>query len=76
MWGRLSSHKFRHRLLWTAGPVVVVGGLVAGAIAVGNTARNQSAPLTNKPAQVYKVPPSAHLTRKDRLALFQVSNEL
>jgi hypothetical protein len=72
--GRLSSHRFRRRLLWTTIPAAVIGGLVVAAILIGNTGHNYATPIDHsKPASVYKMPPHLHLTRGDRGELFVIA---
>jgi hypothetical protein len=72
--GRLSSHRFRRRLLWTLGPLTVVAGVVAAAIAIGNTGRSDQTPIdTTKKAWVYHAPKAMHLSPRDRNALMDLS---
>jgi hypothetical protein len=75
MAGRLSSHRFRRRVLWT----LVAGGMTAaviGAIKVGNTGRSSATPIDHtKPAWVYHPPPHLYLTKADRLELFDTATK-
>lgn len=74
MAGRLSSHRFRRRLLWTLGPLSVVGGVVAAAVAIGNTGTSDQTPIdTTKKAWVYHAPKAMHLSPTDRKALMDLS---
>jgi hypothetical protein len=74
--GRLSSPRFRRRLAWSLGSVVVVGGAVTGALLVGNTGHSSATAIDRtKPAWVYKAPPSMTLSRADRLELFRTSSQ-
>jgi hypothetical protein len=75
MRGRLASYRFRRRLYWTCGAVMVLSGIVVGAILVGNTGRKNVAPLIDKPAQVYTEPPAMSLSEADRLRLYQASTK-
>jgi hypothetical protein len=74
MKSRLSSPRFRRRLYWSIGLVVVVGALVGGAIYVGNTGRSNATPLINKPAWVYREPARMQLTEADRRDLFEAAS--
>lgn len=72
---RLSSPRFRRRLLWLGGSACVVAALVALAVHLGNTGRSNATPIdkTKKP-WVYKTPAHMALTKQDRLELFQTSS--
>lgn len=71
MTGRLASPRFRRRTAWAIGFLVVVGGLVGGAIAIGNTAHHKASPIDrSKRAVFYRTPATVRLTPKERLALF------
>jgi hypothetical protein len=72
--GRLSSPRFRRRLLWTAGSVTVVGAASIGAIAVGNTGKSNETPLIDKPAWVYREPARMKLSAEDRKELFDTAS--
>jgi hypothetical protein len=74
MKGRLSSPRFRRRLLWSVGVVSVVGGLVGGGIYVGNTGESNKTPLIDKPAWVYREPARMRLTEADRRELFDTAS--
>jgi hypothetical protein len=68
---RLSSPRFRRKLYWSTGLLLVLGIVVVGAIAVGNTGHSTATPIDeSKPAWVYRAPTHMRLTSKDRLALF------
>ncbi len=73
MRARLSSYRFRRRLLTTLVVASVVGAIVVGAIMIGNTGR-KAAPPDNRPVWTYKAPRHQHLTKSDRQTLFAVSN--
>jgi len=75
MTGRLSSHKFRRRLAWIVGVGGVLGGIVAGAIAIGNTGKSAATPIdTNGTAWVYHTPAKAPLNGGQRVALLRLSS--
>jgi hypothetical protein len=71
---RLSSPRFRRRLLWVGGSTCAVTAVVAIAIELGNTGRSNATPIdkTKKP-WVYTAPTHMRLTRRDRLELFGTS---
>ena len=75
MQGRLSSPRFRRRLLWVGGSVSVLTALVFIAVVLGNTGRSNATPIdkTKKP-WVYKAPAHMRLTKRDRLELFDTSS--
>jgi hypothetical protein len=72
--GRLSSPRFRRRLLWSVGSLTVAGAATAGAIAVGNTGKSNETPLIDKPAWVYREPARMKLTAADRRELFDTAS--
>jgi len=74
MAGRLSSYRFRRRLYWAGGSVVVLTAAAIGAIIVGNTGRSNETPLIDKPAQFYREPPKMRLTNSDRRELFNTAS--
>jgi hypothetical protein len=74
MRGRLSSPRFRRRLLWCGGSLAIVGAASAGAIALGNTGRSNKTPLIDKPAWVYREPARMKLTATDRKELFETAS--
>jgi len=49
--GRLSSPRFRRRVVWLGGSACLVGVAVIGSIIVGNTGRSSATPIdrTAKP---------------------------
>ncbi len=63
---RLRSHRFRRRLAMSGALVLAATGIVGGAVLIGDTGRHYETPLSNEPAWVYKTPPAAHLTQKQR----------
>ena len=71
---RLSSHRFRRRLLWAGSAVAVLVVVVGGAIRVGNTGKHYDNTLVDKPAWVYKTPPAADLTKAERHEVMDVMN--
>jgi hypothetical protein len=73
--GRLSSPRFRRRLLWAGGSLCVVTSAVFVAIVLGNTGRSNATPIdkTKKP-WVYRAPAHMRLTKNDRLELFDTSS--
>jgi len=73
---RLASPRFRRRLFWGGGSILVVGSVVATAIMVGNTGHSTATPIDHsKPAQVYIAPTAMHLTKHDRVELFIVADK-
>lgn len=64
--GRLSSHRFRRRLIWVGSATAATAAVVVGSIWVGNTGQRYDNRLVDKPAWVYKTPPAAHLTESQR----------
>jgi hypothetical protein len=70
--GRLSSHRFRRRLIWAASAVCATAGVVGGSIWIGNTGERYDNRLVDKPAWVYKTPPAAHLTESQRREVLRV----
>jgi len=74
MSGRLSSPRFRRRLLWCAGSLGVLAALAIPAILIGNTGRSNETPLTNKPAWVYREPKRLTLTPEIRRELFETAS--
>jgi hypothetical protein len=71
---RLSSHRFRRRLLWAGSATAAVVVVVGGAILIGNTGKHYDNTLVNKPAWVYKTPPAADLTKAERSEVMDVMN--
>lgn len=63
---RLSSHRFRRRLIWLGGACTAAGAVVVGSILVGDTGKHYDNRLVDRPAWVYKAPPAAHLTAPQR----------
>jgi hypothetical protein len=74
MSGRLSSPRFRRRLLWSTGIVGVLSAVAITAILIGNTGKSYETPLSNQPAWVYREPQRARLTREDRRELFDTAS--
>jgi hypothetical protein len=72
---RLSSPRFRRRLLWMGGSTCVAGAVVLIAIELGNTGRSNATPIDRtKKAWVYHEPAHARLTKADRLELFTAAS--
>src|SRR5215216_825178 len=74
MKARLSSHRFRRRLAWTAAATGILALVVGAAIRVGNTGEKFDTPLTDQEAWVYTEPKLHRLSSPDRLALFSTSS--
>jgi hypothetical protein len=70
--GRLSSHRFRRRLIWAGSATAATAAVVVGSIWIGNTGRRFDNRLVDKPAWVYKTPPAAHLTESQRSEVLSV----
>jgi hypothetical protein len=69
--GRLSSYRFRRRLIWSGSIIVVVAALVAVSVKVGNTGHSSATKIDRtKKAWVYKEPASMKLTAADRRELY------
>jgi hypothetical protein len=73
MSGRLSSPRFRRRILWSSGSLGVLAAVTAAAILIGNTGKKNETPLSNKPAWVYKEPQTSALTAAERRELFAIA---
>src|SRR5215216_4489553 len=73
MKARLSSHRFRRRLAWTAAATGILALVVGAAIRVGNTGEKFDTPLTDQEAWVYTEPKLHRLSSRERLALFSTS---
>ena len=73
--GRLSSPRFRRRLLWLGGSTCVAVVVVSVSVELGNTGRRNATPIdwTKKP-WVYKAPTHMRLTKSDRLELYSASS--
>ena len=72
---RLSSPRFRRRLLWLSGTTCAVGSLVFIGIHYGNTAHTTATAIdTTKQPWVYRAPAHMELTKQDRFDLFNVSS--
>lgn len=75
MKSRLSSPRFRRRLLWLGGSTLSAAALVTVAIELGNTGRSNATPIDHtKRAWVYRAPTHMSLTKRDRLDLFATSS--
>ena len=74
MRGRLSSPRFRRRLGWLATLLAVAALITLVAIRYENTGTSNATPLIDKPATVYREPPSTQLTKADRIELFDVTS--
>ena len=71
---RLSSPRFRRRLLWSGGSLVVVLVVAGVAIAVGNTGHSNDTPLLAGKAWVYHEPARMQLSGGDRKELFATAS--
>ena len=73
--GRLSSPRFRRRLLWLGGSTCVAVVVVSVSVELGNTGRRNATPIdwTKKP-WVYKAPAHTRLSKHDRFELFDTSS--
>jgi hypothetical protein len=69
---RLSSHRFRRRLLWITSALTLTAAVVGGAIWIGNTGQRYDDTLVDKPAWVYETPPAANLTKAQRREVMDV----
>jgi hypothetical protein len=71
---RLSSPRFRRRLLWLGGGSCIAVVIAFVSIDFSNTGRSQATPIdTTKKAWVYQAPTHMRLTKHDRLELFTAS---
>ena len=68
MAGRLSSPRFRRRLLKLGSLGLVAGAVAAVTIVFWDTGRDYDTPLSNQPAVVNEAQPSVRLTEQDRRA--------
>ena len=72
--GRLSSHRFRRRLLWTG----IWVGFIASAVAVGalfwNTA-DTTETFSNEPAQIFVPPKKVKLTGQDKTEIGDIARQ-
>jgi hypothetical protein len=66
MASRLSSARFRRRLLWAGSAVAATGFVVGGALWIGNTGRRFDDRLVDRPAWVYREPEETNLTKAQR----------
>jgi len=72
---RLTSPRFRRRLLWLGGGSSFALIVVFISIELGNTGHSQATPIDRtKKAWVYTAPVHVRLTRRDRIALFTASS--
>src|SRR5213080_2433244 len=69
----LSSPRLRRRLFWSTGIIGVLSALTITAILIGNTGKSNQAPLSNKPAWVYREPQKIVLSNADRRELFETA---
>jgi hypothetical protein len=69
----LSSPRLRRRLFWSTGTVGVLSAVTITAILIGNTGKSNEAPLSNKPAWVYREPQKLVLSNADRRELFETA---
>ena len=72
---RLTSPRFRRRLIWVGGAISVAAMLTYVGIHFANTGRSNATPLDRtKKAWVYKAPAHMRLSKQDRLELFDTSS--
>jgi hypothetical protein len=72
---RLTSPRFRRRLLWLGGGSCVTVLVVFVSIHLGNTGHSHATPVDKtKKAWVYQAPTHMRLTKRDRLELFTASS--
>lgn len=72
---RLSSPRFRRRLLWVGGGSCAVAVVLVVSIDYANTGHSHATPIdTTKQAWVYKAPTNMRLTKRDRIELFTASS--
>jgi hypothetical protein len=72
---RLTSPRFRRRLLWLGGGSCVAAVVVLVSIHLGNTGHSQATPIDKtKKAWVYRAPTHMRLTKRDRIDLFTASS--
>jgi hypothetical protein len=64
---RLSSPRSQRKLLWLSALVLAAGIAAVLIVFLRNTGHSESAPLTNKPVDVVKVPKRAPLEKEARL---------
>jgi len=74
MRARLSSHRRRRRLAWTATIGVALALVAAAAIRIGDTGRDFDTPRTDQDAWVYTAPKLSRLDTADRRELFAMSS--
>jgi hypothetical protein len=74
MRGRLSSPRFRRRLVWLSVALVVAGLVTLAATKYSNTGKSYATPLIDEPATVYHIPARMHLSAVDRNVLFGVTS--
>lgn len=71
MKGRLSSHRFRRRLFWGGGSLLLVAAIVGISIDIGNTGHREQEKIDySKKAWVYHEPATIKLTSADRRELY------
>ena len=74
MKGRLSSYRFRRRLLFGGGTLLVLGVVVGVSIDIGNTGHREAEKIDySKKAWVYHEPATMKLTAADRLELYKTA---
>ena len=74
MKGRLSSHRFRRRLSWGGGSLLLVALIVGISIKIGNTGNTEPEKIDySKKAWVYREPATMKLTNADRRELYSIA---
>ena len=74
MTGRLSSYRFRRRLMWGGSVLVLLGAIVGVSIKIGNTGHSSATKIDRtKKAWVYHEPASMKLTAADRRELYRTA---
>ena len=75
MRSRLSSHRFRRRVAWSAAGIGLLGLLTGAGALIGNTGRTLDTPMSSEDAVVYTEPKLHRLTPRERLDLFATSSQ-
>jgi len=74
MRARLSSHRFRRRVAWTAAIGAALALVGAAAVRLGDTGRDFDTPMSGQDAWVYTAPKLSRLDAADRRTLFATSS--
>jgi hypothetical protein len=72
--GRLASHRFRRRLIWSSAGIAALAAIVGGSILIGNTGRSVDTARSAEPAWVYEEPAAHRLTKEERVELLARSS--